>query len=59
MGAFILAGLVFFGTLIVCMLIIGNDMMSGSSASPAPIFYGGMIISALILASHWMPHIGW
>ena len=61
-GAFILAGVVFAGTLAVCILIIFADMMSDSpsaSISPTPVFIGGTVISAFILASHWMPHIGW
>ncbi len=62
MGAFILAGVVFLFTLAACALVIGASMMSdspNSSISPTPIFIGGTIVSALILASHWMPHIGW
>lgn len=60
--SFILAGLVAVGTIIGLVLVIGANMMSDSpstSISPIPVAVIGFGISGLLLASHWMPHIGW
>lgn len=62
MGAFIIAALIAVGTLILSIIVIFADGMSDSpstSISPAPVFFGGMTMAALVLASHWLPHIGW
>lgn len=64
MLAFILAGLVFIGTLVVCafMLFAAGMSDSPSAAANVPVtstFVIGTIIAALIAASHWLPHIGW
>ena len=62
MGAFILAGLVFVGTVLLVLIIgFANGMSDspGTSISSVPTLIGGTVISALILASHWMPHVGW
>lgn len=63
MIAFILAGIVFVGTLAYCALMILAAGMSDSPSAaadihPLPVFIGGTIIAALIAASHWL-HIGW
>ena len=60
--SFILAGVVAIGTIAVLVLILGADMMSdnpSASTSPIPTAIIGFGLAGLILASHWMPHIGW
>lgn len=52
MGAFIVAGVVAFATLAIAILMPPEK----SSQSTLTI---GMILAALIAASHWLPHIGW
>lgn len=64
MGAFIIAGIIFIGTALISIVMIFAAGMSDSpSASEnVPIkttFFTGTIISILIAASHWLPHIGW
>jgi hypothetical protein len=60
--AFILAGIVAVLTVLMLVLIIGADMMSdnpSASISPIPTAVIGFGIAALLIASHWMPNIGW
>ncbi len=64
MGAFILAGIVFVGTLLVSGLMLFAAGMSDnpSAAADVPVkstFFIGMTCAGLIAATHWMPHIGW
>ena len=66
MGAFILAGLVFVVTLVVCVIGLMaagmSDSPSGSDAVAADVlwwFIGGTCIAVLISATHFMSHIGW
>lgn len=63
MGAFIFAAIIAGGTLLITVLMIMANGMSDAPSvqgSPvAPTFFGGMIIAGIVLASHWMPHIGW
>jgi uncharacterized membrane protein YdcZ (DUF606 family) len=63
MGAFIIAGIVFAVTIGATVLIVFADGMSDAPSmqgiSPWPTLIGGSLISAMILASHWMPQIGW
>lgn len=62
MGAFIISAIVAAVTILFSVLIIFASGMSDSPSttmSPAPVFFGGMTIAGLILASHWLPHIGW
>lgn len=64
MVAFILAGIVFVGTLAVSALIVFAAGMSDSPSALTNVpvlstFVTGTIISALIAASHWMPHLSW
>lgn len=62
MGAFIIGGLFFLATLAFCLLFSMAYGMSDAPSyreSPMPYLITGSIISALIIASHWMPHIGW
>jgi hypothetical protein len=63
MGAFIIAGIVFAVTVLATVAIIFADGMSDAPSvqgiSPWPTLIGGSVISAMIAATHWMPHIGW
>ena len=61
MGAFILAGIVFVGTLALSGLMLFASMMSDSTDNNMPItetLIGGTIIAVLIAASHWA-HMTW
>jgi hypothetical protein len=60
--ALILGGIVAIGTVVVLVLIIGADMMSdnpSASISPVPTAVIGFGLAAILIASHWGPHIGW
>ncbi len=62
MAAFILASMIVVLTLVVCALVIAGDMMSDSPRrriSAGPVFFAGAAIAGLVLASHWMPAVGW
>lgn len=66
MGAFIIGGIIFIGTLLICALMIFAAGMSdnpsaaqGAGSEAMSVLIGGSILSALTVASHWMPHIGW
>jgi hypothetical protein len=64
MVAFILAGIVFAGTLVVSALMVFAAGMSDSPSASANVpvlstFITGTVIAALIAASHWMPHLSW
>lgn len=62
MAAFIIAGIGVVLTLLATLAyVFGNAMndATGNNLNPWPIFIGGLSISALIAASHWLPHIGW
>jgi hypothetical protein len=64
MLAFILAGIIFVGTLAVsALMMIGASMSDSPSASAdVPVlstFITGTVIAALVAASHWMLHISW
>ena len=64
MLAFILAGIIFVGTLVVSALMIFAAGMSDSPSASANVpvlstFITGTIIAALVAASHWLPHISW
>lgn len=64
MGAFILAGIVAIATLVLSgIMLFAAGMSSSPNASDnvpiASTFFVGMILAALIAASHWMPSIGW
>lgn len=64
MGAFIIAGIVALVTLVISALMLFAAGMSDSPSAAANVpvtstFITGMIIAALIAATHWMPHIGW
>ena len=63
MLAFIIAGIVFVGTLVICAFIFFADMMSDAPSEPGIPFLTpfiiGTIIAVLIAASHWLPHLGW
>jgi hypothetical protein len=62
MGAFILAASILVVTLGSGALVVVGDMMSdgrGAGISCASIFFGGIAITSLVQASHWMPGIGW
>lgn len=61
MGAFLVA-LMFFGmVMIASTAIIYSDGMGSQigKVSPVPVLIGGMIFSAMIAFSHWVPHLGW
>lgn len=60
--AFLFAGLIALGTIAVIVLVLGADMMSDNPSaytSPVPVAVIGFGISALVAASHWMPHLSW
>ena len=60
--ALILAGCVVIVTIGILVLVIGADMMSDSPTThtdPVPVAVIGFGIAALLVASHWMPHLGW
>jgi hypothetical protein len=61
--AFVFAGLVFIGTLLYCLLIMWADSMSDAPSedgiSVLTPFLIGMIITVVLVISHWSPHIPW
>lgn len=60
--AFVLAVLVFIGTLAIAALMLFATYMSTTGqagASPMPVLIGGTLLALAIAASHWLPHIGW
>lgn len=63
MGAFILATLVFAGTVALSLLVLFGDAMSDTTGNGGTsafwLFGAGTLVSILIIASHWMPPIGW
>ena len=66
MGAFIVAGAVFVVTLFLSGAVMFAGMMSddptqGDAAgdTAVTIFCSGMVVVALIVGSHFLPHIGW
>ena len=64
MLAFILAGIVFAGTLAVSAAMVFAAGMSDSPSASANVpvlstFLSGTIIAVLIGASHWLPHMSW
>jgi hypothetical protein len=62
MGAFIVAGVVFTITVLLSLLMLfaaGMSDQPGAESGAGGVFVGGTILSALILATHWMPSIGW
>jgi hypothetical protein len=64
MGAFILAGVIFIATVVVAVLVLFGNAMSdnpadNSSGGFIAVFVVGTALSCLVLASHWMPAIGW
>lgn len=66
MGAFVVAGIVAVITILITLFMLFAAGMSdaGYAARDAEhqaigVFLTGMIIAALIAATHWLPHIGW
>lgn len=62
MGAFIIGGVVFVATLLLALLQVYAAGMSdapGASSGAGSTLIAGSVIAALIIASHWLPHIGW
>lgn len=63
MGAFVVAAIIFGGTVLLTLLTLFGSAMSDNTADNSRAFIGvfvtGSIISAGIFASHWFPHIGW
>jgi hypothetical protein len=62
MGAFILAGLVFVGAILLAGFVSFAQGMAAAphyDNTPRSILIGGVVLAALIAASHWLPHIGW
>lgn len=64
MLAFIIAGVVFAGTILLSVLMLFAAGMSDSPSASADVpvvstFITGTIIAALIAASHWLPHVAW
>lgn len=64
MGAFILGGVVAILTIFASVMLLFAAGMSDSPSAAAEVpvkstFFIGMSCAALIVASHWMPRIGW
>jgi hypothetical protein len=62
MGAFIVAIIAFAITICVTVITFGAAAMSETGLDgPNPFIplVTGTIISVLIAATHWLPHIGW
>lgn len=62
MGAFIVAGLIFIATILLCLLQLFAAGMasSGTHESGAGItFTIGVSVALLVAATHWLPRIGW
>ena len=66
MGAFIAAIVIALVTLAICALMFFGSMMSDSPSASEQMgrsiigtFFTGMVMAALIAASHFLPHIGW
>ena len=63
MGAFVLAGLIAGGAFLLAVLAeLARGMATAPSMQPSyflSILIPGLVISALVAASHWLPHIGW
>lgn len=60
--AFVVAGII--AALSLALGFIGALATSmsdapGETSGVAPIVVCGLILAALVAASHWMPHIGW
>jgi hypothetical protein len=62
MGAFILAGLFFVGSVLLAFFVALAQSMAAAPQydnSPWVILGIGTALSILVAASHWIPHIGW
>jgi hypothetical protein len=63
MGAFVLAGLIAFGTFLVAIFAeFARGMAPAPSMQPSyflSILIPGLGLAALVAVSHWLPHIGW
>jgi uncharacterized membrane protein YdcZ (DUF606 family) len=62
MGAFIIAAILFIGTVFVSLVVAFAEGMAAAPAYdnvPLYIFIGGCVLCGIIIASHWLPHIGW
>lgn len=63
MGAFIFAGIVVVGTLLLALL---SEFARGMTTAPSmhaskfwPIMLTGLPIAAMIAATHWLPSVEW
>ena len=63
MGSFIIAGIVFVAALLIAVFAeLARGMATAPSMQPSyfwTIFGSGLAIGALIVATHWLPRIGW
>jgi hypothetical protein len=64
MAAFIVAGLIAVATLAASfvMLFAAGMSDSPSASESVPVkstFFTGMFLASIVVASHWLPHIGW
>lgn len=64
MGAFLVGGFAFVITIFLFVIVLMTYGMSDrpidqQSRAPLYVLFGGMAFSGLIVASHWMPSIGW
>lgn len=60
--AFIFAGLILVASLAIGAIGLMADMMSdapGQTSGVGGYVIGGIVIAALVAASHWLPHLGW
>jgi hypothetical protein len=62
MGAFIVAGLIMVGTVLLSLFVGFAESMATAPRydnSPLVVFAVGTALSVLVAATHWLPHIGW
>lgn len=60
--ALVFAAIVFGLTIVSCLFMIGAEMnrpIPGSGSGIIWTFCSGAVISILLVASHWLPHVGW
>ena len=62
MWSFILAGLMFAGSIALAFFVAFAQGMASAPRydnTPWVIIGAGAVFSAIIVASHWLPHLGW
>lgn len=62
MGSFIVAGLVLAGAILLALFVGFAQSMATAPQydnTPTTILIAGAVVAILIVASHWLPRIGW